>query len=197
MHDERMHKVQPIIGGGGICNRPHVYFSDSADKLPTDAVDGSLAVVEEVTHLLKYVFNDELPNLGESASAWANNNCCSPFEIAFKGFTGTEYNAFSIHQPGSSSWGIYTLAFSNGANSELQIYTHNPSGNYGITHGWGNDGFKTILVSYADDEALAWLNAHATQGVTDETITKSTLYSRVNGLWLSEGEVDFTDLSSS
>jgi hypothetical protein len=45
-HVDSKPKALPYVGG--FCNRPHVYFSDIANKLPDDAVDGSLAVVTEV-----------------------------------------------------------------------------------------------------------------------------------------------------
>lgn len=188
MHDERMHKVQPIIGGGGICNRPHVYFSDAFDKLPTDAVDGSLAVVTESTHSKKYVFNDEI-----DLSTFATSG--NVFFVS----GGIECSNMSKVIQGSSSWGIYSLSyFDSYTHASLNVYTHNPTGNYGFTHGWTDEAYKTVEIISANEHILPWIEANSTYvGIGDFVLTNTTLYSRENGEWVSLGEVDFTNLSSS
>ena len=59
---------------------------------------------------------------------------------------------------GPSSWGIYCLKF-NG-----EVYTYNPSGSYGISHGWRDEVFKTIeILSEPSAEVAAWIRANATK----------------------------------
>lgn len=169
-------------GGGGTS----VYQATSVDELPSDAVDGSLAIVTTESTEEIWVLNDELDNLGESYDAWYDYNtgiCVSPFTIKYSS-ASVEYDGFSLGTQGSSTWGIYTLNLWS-ENSSVHIYTHNPSGNYGITHGWINgDVYKTITVKEADEEATRWLEAHATKGGEGGTNFKSTLYAKVNGEWV-------------
>lgn len=187
-HVDSKPKAKPIIGGGGICNRPHVYFSDGFDKLPTDAVDGSLAVVTESTQSKKFVFNDEL-----DLSTFATNG-----EMFFVS-CGIECDNMNKVAQGSSSWGIYSLSYSDAHNhASLNAYTYNPTGDYGFTHGWEDEAYKTVEIIYANEYVLAWIEANSTYaGIGDFVLTKTTLYSRENGEWVSLGEVDFTNLITS
>lgn len=184
--DEEKQVVKINAAGGGA-----VYQGSSVDELSTDAPDGSLAVVTVANTETTWVFHDELDNLGESWDAWGYNdvgNVVSPFNIKYS-YLGSalEFDGFGIGTQGSSSWGIYTLIFrqSGEEGTTEMVYCHNPSGSYGISHGWVNgDEYKTIIVSEADEEAKMWLEAHATKGGEGGTILKSTLYAKVNGEWV-------------
>ena len=189
MHDERMHKVQPIIGGGGICNRPHVYLLDDSAKLPTDAVDGSLAVVTETSGAEIWVLNDT-PDL----SPLTEDDMLMTFTSdGNSGVSDVIYEGIRLYHPGSTSWGINALMYSYG-DGGVSVYHDNPSNNYGITHGWQDEGYKTIVIYDATETAKAWVEAN---GRCTGYVSVSTLYSRENGEWVSLGEVDFTNLSSS
>ena len=166
------------------------YQASSVDELPTDAVEGSFAVVKIESTEKIWVFHDELDNLGESYNAWGPNdemNYVSPFNIKYSplDLDSVEYDSFAIGTQGSSSWGIYTLYFWS-EDYRMGIYTHNPSGSYGISHGWINDdGYKTIIVHEADEEAKSWLESHATESEDVNIITTAaTLYVRVDGKWV-------------
>lgn len=180
-----------ICNGGGVSSGASAYTVSSVDELPTNAKDGSLAVVNETVIIDgagTWVFHDELPNLAESFAAWVNNDYISPFEISFSN-NGVNYPSFSVSTAGSSSWGIYTLGFFSD-NRITTVYTHNPEGSYGISHGWVDEISKTIDVSHADNEAKKWLEAHATQTVKNEVYdVKTYLYVRQNGEWVYMGEV--------
>ena len=171
------------------------YTVSSVDELPSNAVDGSIAIVNETVindGAGTWVFHDELDNLIESYNAWANNNGYCSFEILFSSF-GQSYEGFRASPTGSSSWGIYGLTYCSTDDvgiAHTTAYTYNPSGNYGIAHGWAKDAFKTIEVSYLDREAKRWLEAHATQLTnTDFADVIVTLYVRENGEWVLKGEV--------
>ncbi len=165
------------------------YQASSVDELPTDAVEGSFAVVKIESTEKIWVFHDELDNLGESYNAWGPNdemNYVSPFNIKYSPLDSdsVEYDSFAIGTQGSSSWGIYTLHFWS-EDYRMGIYTHNPSGSYGISHGWINgDEYKTIIVHEADEEAKSWLESHATEGEDVNITTAATLYVRVDGKWV-------------
>ena len=71
---------------------------------------------------------------------------------------GVEYTAIDTVTVGSDSWGINALAYMGDVNY-ISVYTNNPSGSYGITHGWQNEGYRYITVTKEPDnpEAIAWL----------------------------------------
>jgi hypothetical protein len=73
---------------------------------------------------------------------------------------GTEYMAIGTTSMGSSSWGINALSYQvKDAGYYEAAYTNNPSGNYGITHGWSNEAYKAITVTEepTDPKTIAWL----------------------------------------
>ena len=73
---------------------------------------------------------------------------------------GGSYMAIGGTSIGSSSWGINALSYQRTYGAYDTIYTNNPSGSYGITHGWSNDGYRYITVTKepTDAGAIAWLN---------------------------------------
>ena len=71
-----------------------------------------------------------------------------------------EFMAIGITGMGSSSWGINALSYqAKNGGYYVTAYTNNPSGQYGITHGWSNSGYKTITVTAepTDPDTIAWL----------------------------------------
>ena len=182
MHDERMHKVQPIIGGGGICNRPHVYLSDNPNKLPTDAVDGSLAMMtcEAEGILGTWVFN-------EIIEKYSSDEVAIQFES-----NGSVWSGMSTVSLGPPAYG---LRYFNSGGAGITVHNYEQEQMYGFTAGWVSEVYKTINILTELDNAdfVTWLNNNATH--TSSVLT--FLYSRENGEWVSLGEVDFTNLSSS
>lgn len=73
---------------------------------------------------------------------------------------GVEYMAIGTTSMGASSWGINALSYQvKDAGYYNSAYTNNPSGNYGITHGWSGEEYKTITVTEepTDPKTIAWL----------------------------------------
>lgn len=79
-------------------------------------------------------------------------------------FTSNGENFISIgfSYTGSSSWNIRTLTYGRANGDYVGVYTDNPSGNYGISHGWSDEAYKTIAVTEepTDANAIAWLGAN-------------------------------------
>ena len=177
-HVDSKPKAEPVVGGGsgGICNRPHVYISDSFDKLPTDAVDGSLAVVKATGMLGKWTFNETLTFDGIDSSK------DHIFYFEFK------------HQFPQNEVFYTEVAIMNGNTNVIfasdQWYDepyHTDSGWWwGSPEYWYRDIY--ILTEPTDEVFINWLKENASQ--------HETIYSRVNGKWVYEEEVDFTDLIS-
>lgn len=75
---------------------------------------------------------------------------------------GEVYIAISVTSMGSSTWGINALSYQAPDGYYVAAYTNNPSGKYGISHGWSNEAYKTITVTKepTDANAIAWLGAN-------------------------------------
>lgn len=177
-------------GGGGICHNPHVYHLNDPDLLP-DAVDGSLAVVSQtVSDTGTWLLNNELIQ--------ANLPLGNPTFLQFE-CNGVAYNSveWGNYGPGSSTFGLSAYYTNENGESETKtFYIHNPSGAYGIQHGWVDEVYKTIMVSMAWQDGLTWLMSNGkkvAEGTNPPTttLTSTLLYSRVNGSWVPEGDQDF------
>ena len=88
-----------------------------------------------------------------------------PYDYIYVSFTsnGKQYERIGKNAIGSSSWGIYSLAYGLGGTSD-NVYTYNPSGSYGISHGWRNEAYRTITIHEPINNVTlyAWLIANAT-----------------------------------
>ena len=75
---------------------------------------------------------------------------------------GTEYIGIGSTSMGSSSWGINALSYKSPEGYYEAAYVNNPSGSYGITHGWRNGAFRYLTVTKEPEsrEAIAWLGAN-------------------------------------
>jgi hypothetical protein len=75
---------------------------------------------------------------------------------------GETFNSIDFSYTGSSSWNIRTLTYGRANGDYVGVYTDNPSGNYGIPHGWSDEAYKTITVTEepTDANAIAWLGAN-------------------------------------
>lgn len=72
---------------------------------------------------------------------------------------GTEYIGIGSTSMGSSSWGINALSYKSPEGYYEAAYVNNPSGSYGIDHGWKNEAYRYLTVTKEPDdpEAIAWL----------------------------------------
>ena len=93
---------------------------------------------------------------------------------------GEDFIAIGFGTVGPDSWGIRNLAYTIDEEGQYTgVYTNNPSGNYGITHGWDNQGYKQITVTEepTDANTIAWLenNTDAPKApVSDSELPKHT-----------------------
>lgn len=130
----------------------HIIETHSHELLPVSG-----GGVNEALGTWKFVDDPDLSTLPTSGIAFIL------FDYAL-GNRGTEIRQGSS---GSTSWGIYTLAFFEGT-TNTAAYINNPSGSYGITHGWKDESYKTITILAITDEPhsrefVAWLKANATK----------------------------------
>jgi hypothetical protein len=72
---------------------------------------------------------------------------------------GTEYIGIGSTSMGSSSWGINALSYKSPEGYYEAAYVNNPSGSYGIDHGWKNEAYRYLTVTKEPEsrEAIAWL----------------------------------------
>ena len=72
---------------------------------------------------------------------------------------GVNYVAIGYTSQGSSSWGINALSYQVPEGYYDAAYVNNPSGSYGISHGWIGEGYKYLTVTKepTDTNAIAWL----------------------------------------
>lgn len=87
----------------------------------------------------------------------------SDLPLEFTSNNGQTYMAIGTTSMGSSSWGINALSYQvKDAGYYDTAYVNNPSGQYGISHGWKNEHFKYITITKepTDANAIAWLGAN-------------------------------------
>ena len=177
--------LKKMLGSGGAT----AYHLTSVDELPTDAVDGSLAVVSRaISDTGTWLLNEEITqaNLAPGSSLLLQFECN---DVAYSSVRWGQYG------PGSSIFALSANYINENGNTESKaFYIHNPSGDYGIAHGWADEVYRTIVVSLAFNDGLTWLLSNGKKVVEGEkppttTLTVSTLYSRENGEWVSKGEI--------
>ena len=84
----------------------------------------------------------------------------SDLSLEFTSNNGQTYTAIGTTSMGSSSWGINALSYQvKDAGYYDAVYVNNPSGQYGITHGWKIEAGKYITITKepTDANAIAWL----------------------------------------
>ena len=86
---------------------------------------------------------------------------------------GVKYSAIVVTSQGSSSWGINALSyFRTNEGYYDAAYVNNPSGNYGISHGWRGDGYRYLTVTKepTDKNTIKWLGKNTDAPIdTEET----------------------------
>ena len=173
-HVDSKPKAKPIGLVGGLCNRPHVYLLDNPNKLPTDAIDGSLAIVEDSYNLKgKWEWNETI----DQASMIDGVHL-----IECRITAGIE----------SRSYFYFMGLMMDSSNGVVGYLTDLPD-NYSDLY--DGDWYYTREVEFLEDTDSALLRNF----VMDNAKRLSSgyaLYSRINGEWVYESEVDFTDLAS-
>lgn len=84
----------------------------------------------------------------------------SDLPLEFTSNNGQTYTAIGTTSMGSSSWGINALSYQvKDAGYYEAVYVNNPSGQYGIAHGWKIEAGKYITITKepTDANAIAWL----------------------------------------
>ena len=104
-----------------------------------------------------WVFHDEVNPNRLSTDEYRNLSFIS---------NGYVYDTITKSSVGSSSWGINGIAYFNNDGEPLSNgtkYTSNPSGSYGIQHGWSDLSYKTIFVTEEskNENTIAWLRENA------------------------------------
>lgn len=122
-----------------------------------DLMSGQSSSVNEALGTWKFVDEPDLSTLPTSGIAF----------ILFDDALGNRGTEIRQGSSGSTSWGIYTLAFFAGT-TNTAAYINNPTGSYGIAHGWQDESYKTITILAITDEPIsrefvAWLKANATK----------------------------------
>ena len=171
-HVDSKPKAEPIVGGGGgICNNSHVYFSDDFNKLPDDAVDGSVAVVKCISGV--YVFNDYI----EESASWS---------VEFTGVVQANGQIFnSIHfRENDDGAPIMCLYYGENSGDDYQYYSYDFR-----DHQWVDEKYK--ILQFGVGEML--YDPHL---LSNGMLFDAVIYYRENGNWVFKGGAEFTDLAS-
>lgn len=150
---------------------PSVYTLASVDELPSNVVDGSVAIVK--MPVTRWLLNDELILPNED----------SPLILRFNVSTtnNLRVNCTYIHSL-SPADGLTILSYAQ-ENYSTTAYQVSDSGKT-----WVYGGYKELSVYYADENALAWLNANGT--VIESGITNiNVIYIHENGEWVYKCEM--------
>lgn len=155
------------IEGDALPEPPKAYHLTSADDLPTDAVDGSLAVVtqkNEVTMFKKKITNFDTTIDNNPVTISMEFESYDPYNIGM-GYTSLIFDG-----------NVHTMTFGRGGPTVF-VYSFD-------TSSWQHEECRLINITKmpTDEAALAWLHENTTN-------TTTTLYSRENGEWVNKGEI--------
>lgn len=166
--------ITPFVAvSGGTSNAPKAYHVSSLDELPTNAVDGSLAVVEDNSLVGVWILNDELTlfeGTDDSVSVFVDFYRIECPEIQYTEMVGsTSYPSFDYV----------------GGNDDTTYYD---DGWWVCSDGGSPEHYlgKTICVTKdpQDEMFRNWLPLNGKRISGDYT-----LYSRENGEWVNKGEI--------
>jgi hypothetical protein len=158
---------------------PEAYTVSSVDELPSDAVDGSMALCTAENGAVEtWVLNDALTveplETGRSYEALITYNNTNYTHIGWGSYGPDGVYALNIQDP------MYNLY--------AQPFIFNPSGGYGIPHGWAEGTPKEITISEMGEELRGWFEVNGKMTLT-ETKYKTSLYTHENGEWVYKCEV--------
>lgn len=160
--------IQQTAGGGA-----SAYTVTSVDELPSNAVDGSMAIVSMV------------------GNRWELNDTLTPFadeethQMLFEGNNGTTYIGIRYGIFGPPAYSIMYLLSDDGITI---AYGFDGASNFGVTEGWTDEEHKYLNVYKADQEAENWLNSNGKIIIENYDI-KQFFYTRENGEWVYKCEV--------
>lgn len=107
---------------------------------------------EDILGVWKFIDEPDVDSLSSTGVDIAFISNDTNFVAMWSGTVGPDY------------FGIKSLNYKDEYSSGYRtVYTNNPSGNYGITHGWSDEAYKIITITEAptDDTLIAWLKANA------------------------------------
>lgn len=170
-------KVNSILQGAT------AYTVSSVDELPSNAVDGSMAIVESDSEWLGvWEFKGELTR---SDDIWGNaESGYSEFSLRAKMQDGFEVRKMRFAETYD---GIYTLQyFGEMEHQNLDVYRTDEL--WGMPKGWLDESYKTLtLLKGLDAEGIAtWWKSNAIRTVAHKL---KTFYIRENGEWVYKCEI--------
>jgi hypothetical protein len=157
--------ITPFGASGGTSNKPTAYTVSSVDELPSDAVDGSTAIVSN---------NDIL-------GSWFLNNTINLYEFDW-------YFNFIIKAPNgqfeefTNFWSESDILYYSSDSNELSSYNINGMASGSNTYNWSDYQYRLLTITEIDDaEAEDWIRANGKK--------LPSFYIRENGEWVYKGEV--------
>lgn len=151
---------------------PSVYTLTSDDELPINVADGSVAIVK--TPVTRWLLNDELILPNED----------SPLTFRFSVIDNDGFLVSCQEIRTSSPAGGLTILSYCDENYSNTVYQVTDSGKT-----WLAGCYKELSVCYADETALAWLNANGT--IIESGITNiNVIYIHENGEWVYKCEIE-------
>ena len=163
--------AQRLSGFKKFTVNPSVYTLSSASELPTNVVDGTVAIVK--TPVTRWLLNDELilPNVDSPLTFRFSVRNDDNFVISCKEILTS-----------SPTGNVTTLSYCT-ENYSKSVYTVTDSGKT-----WHAECYKELSVYYADETALNWLNANA-MIIDSGTTNINVIYIHENGEWVYKCEL--------
>ena len=158
-----------VVGVG----KPMAYTVSSVDELPSDVLDGSIAIVNTYSDFLgTWVLNNELPIYEQTIRESCN-------------FTAGEiqYVEFIFGTTGPSVAAFMALRAENGVTDPLYIFEEK----YGFTPGWMSEEARTFnFTTYPDSEIIkSYVMAN---GIHTNPTKIQKFYVYENGEWVYKSE---------
>ena len=148
------------------------YGSKVRNRVPIVAGNNIEFVVDEENQVVKINATGGGSD-GSVVGTWVfNEDPQLPTESILLSFTSNGINCNKIEKSsiGPSHWNLSTLDYKRTDNNSFSVYLLNPPEESGMSHGWIDTAYKTIVVTGEPEDAYAceWLKANAVKSTLNE-----------------------------
>jgi hypothetical protein len=171
-------QIKNVLAGNVIevgPSTPIAYTVSSVDELPSNAVDGSMALVN--LEGKEWYLNKEVSGFADNEDHSMEFICSQDLTVLHKGI---KYGTF-----GPPAYALMYLLDGDGTQT---VYGFEGASQFGLAEGWQSEAYRTVCVFSADETAMAWLSTNGKETGNNGYYLQK-FYTHENGQWVYKCEV--------